>query len=174
MVTGSQIRLAVAQLKPRQHRVLRMVGQGLRSKAIARQLGISPHTVNKDVEAAMRVLGVHDRALAAAMLRRSDVSAPYEEFVCEEAQLAPLPVKAASSPESQNWSAAHDIQQQATWLPEPAAEARHDLTSGSILTTYLKAVVIILLVILAVRPVTESFDWLSNIINPIFSQPGGR
>ena len=47
---------------------LRLVSQGLGSKAIARQLGLSPHTVDARLKATCRKLGTNSRFVAAKML----------------------------------------------------------------------------------------------------------
>jgi two-component system, NarL family, nitrate/nitrite response regulator NarL len=44
--------------------VLAALGKGLSNKAVARQLGISPHTVKFHVEALFRKLGAGSRAEA--------------------------------------------------------------------------------------------------------------
>ena len=51
-------------LTPREVEVLAAIGNGLSSKAIARQLGISQHTVKFHVESLMRKLGATSRAEA--------------------------------------------------------------------------------------------------------------
>lgn len=52
-------------LTPREIEVLAALGRGLSNKAVARQLGISPHTVKFHVEALFRKLGAGSRAEAA-------------------------------------------------------------------------------------------------------------
>lgn len=56
-------------LTPRQGRILEMIAAGLRNREIAEQLGISPHTVRRHVEALLRRLNVPTRAAAAVLLR---------------------------------------------------------------------------------------------------------
>jgi DNA-binding CsgD family transcriptional regulator len=51
--------------------VLDLTGNGLIAAAIARQLGISPRTVNKHIENIYRKLGTHDRT--SAVLRGQDL-----------------------------------------------------------------------------------------------------
>jgi DNA-binding NarL/FixJ family response regulator len=51
-------------LTPREIEVLAALGKGLSNKAVARQLGISPHTVKFHVEALFRKLGAGSRAEA--------------------------------------------------------------------------------------------------------------
>ena len=53
-----------AMLTPREAEVLGAIGNGLSNKAVARQLGISQHTVKFHVESLMRKLGVASRAEA--------------------------------------------------------------------------------------------------------------
>jgi DNA-binding CsgD family transcriptional regulator len=49
-------------MRPREIEVVRLVADGLTSKEIARRLGISPLTVRKHRENAMRRLGTHSMA----------------------------------------------------------------------------------------------------------------
>jgi DNA-binding CsgD family transcriptional regulator len=51
-------------LTPREIEVLAALGKGLSNKAVARQLGISPHTVKFHVESLFRKLGAGSRAEA--------------------------------------------------------------------------------------------------------------
>ena len=53
-------------LTPRELDVLAAIGTGLSNKAIARQLGISLHTVKFHIESLFRKLGVRTRAEAVA------------------------------------------------------------------------------------------------------------
>ncbi len=57
------------QLSARQRECLRLVGQGKRTKDIARLLGRSHHTIHRDIENATRLLGATTRFEAAEMLR---------------------------------------------------------------------------------------------------------
>ena len=59
-------------MTPRELEVLAAIGEGLTNKAIARQLGISLHTVKFHVESIFRKLGVRTRtgAIARASLMR--------------------------------------------------------------------------------------------------------
>jgi two-component system, NarL family, nitrate/nitrite response regulator NarL len=53
-------------LTPREVEILALVGEGASNKAVARQLGISAHTVKFHLEAVFRKLGVATRAEAVA------------------------------------------------------------------------------------------------------------
>jgi DNA-binding NarL/FixJ family response regulator len=59
------------RLTARELAVLDLMGNGLIAAAIARQLGISPRTVNKHIENIYRKLGTHDRT--SAVLRGQDL-----------------------------------------------------------------------------------------------------
>jgi DNA-binding NarL/FixJ family response regulator len=59
-------RAAHALLTPRELEVLAAIGAGLANKAIARQLGISLHTVKFHIESLFRKLGARSRAEAVA------------------------------------------------------------------------------------------------------------
>ena len=66
--TFSELRETSAQelLTPRELQVLAAIGEGASNKAIARQLGISLHTVKFHIESVFRKLGVRSRAEAVA------------------------------------------------------------------------------------------------------------
>ena len=57
-------------LTPREHRVVSLIGEGLSNKAIARELGISPHTVKSHVRNVMDKLTLHSRLQIAAYLHK--------------------------------------------------------------------------------------------------------
>jgi two-component system, NarL family, nitrate/nitrite response regulator NarL len=60
-------------LTPRERKVISLIGDGLSNKAIARMLGISPHTVKSHVRNVMDKLALHSRLQIAAYLRRTEV-----------------------------------------------------------------------------------------------------
>ena len=55
-------------LTKRQRAILMLVGQGLSTKEIAREIGITPHSVNTHIRRAMRNLAVSTRAEAIAVV----------------------------------------------------------------------------------------------------------
>ena len=57
-------------LTPREHKVVSLIGNGLSNKAIARELGISPHTVKSHVRNVMDKLTLHSRLQIAAYLHK--------------------------------------------------------------------------------------------------------
>jgi DNA-binding CsgD family transcriptional regulator len=57
-------------LTPREVEVALLLSQGLSNSALARQLGISPHTARHHTQRVLGKLGVHSRAEAGARLRR--------------------------------------------------------------------------------------------------------
>ena len=59
-------RIATVLLTPRELEVLTAIGAGLGNKAIARELGISLHTVKFHIESVFRKLGARTRAEAVA------------------------------------------------------------------------------------------------------------
>jgi DNA-binding CsgD family transcriptional regulator len=60
---------------------LRLVLLHLTSKEIARRLGVSAHTVDNRIKAAIRVLGVSSRAEAAHLLAASEGASEYQQLV---------------------------------------------------------------------------------------------
>jgi len=66
----AQTRSAV--LRPREHAILRLYGEGLRTDQIAEPLVLSPHTVRTHVRNARRHLGVSSRAEALDLLKAAD------------------------------------------------------------------------------------------------------
>lgn len=66
--TGAQVE-RLARLSERQRQCLELVVQGLTSKQIARQLGLSPSTVDNHIQTAIDRLEVNSRAEAARLLR---------------------------------------------------------------------------------------------------------
>jgi len=64
-----------APLSPRERTVLELTGAGLSTKAVARELGISPNTVKFHLRASFEKLGVTSRAEAVmAAIRRGELS----------------------------------------------------------------------------------------------------
>ncbi len=59
---GDRASRSLQSLRPREVEIIRFVAEGLTSKDIARRLGISPLTVRKHRENAMRRLSVHSMA----------------------------------------------------------------------------------------------------------------
>lgn len=74
-------------LSARQRECLRLVGQGKRTKDIARLLGRSHHTIHREIENATRLLGAATRFDAAEMIRDRPESDD-EPFVNEPHDLA--------------------------------------------------------------------------------------
>ena len=64
----SELDAAIARLTPRERECLRLAGS-MTSKDIARHLGISPHTVDERIAAAVKKLGASDRRAAARLLQ---------------------------------------------------------------------------------------------------------
>jgi DNA-binding NarL/FixJ family response regulator len=64
-------------LTPREVEVLTAVSNGLTNKGIARELGISRHTVKFHLESLMRKLGVSSRAEAVSKSMRLELLEPY-------------------------------------------------------------------------------------------------
>jgi DNA-binding CsgD family transcriptional regulator len=63
----------IDQLTPREREVLTLAGSGRSYKEIARQLGISPRTVETHAARAIATLGVRNRTEAALLLEKASV-----------------------------------------------------------------------------------------------------
>ena len=61
------------QLTPRQHEVLRLLGEGLETPEIATRLGIAEETARNHIRALLRTLGAHSRLEAVLMGLRAGV-----------------------------------------------------------------------------------------------------
>jgi DNA-binding NarL/FixJ family response regulator len=66
-------------LTSREREVVDLIGNGLSNKAIAKKLGISPHTVKSHVRNVMDKLALHSRLQIAAYLRRTQDDEEGEE-----------------------------------------------------------------------------------------------
>jgi len=82
----------IARLSEGQLRVLRLVGQHMNSKEIAVELGISPHTVDQRIRAAIRLLGVARRQEAARLV--GAVEGPYQPLIHQSPLIDAAPVYA--------------------------------------------------------------------------------
>ncbi|HMJ93089.1 MAG TPA: helix-turn-helix transcriptional regulator [Allosphingosinicella sp.] len=105
---------------------LRMVLQHKSSKEIARDLGISPHTVDQRLKQAMRHLGASSRVEAAKRLAALEGQDEYQSLACQapdiEDEAIPNPQPAATkgeradppSPERENGN--HASLQRTGWI----------------------------------------------------------
>jgi DNA-binding CsgD family transcriptional regulator len=72
------------KLTEAQREALRFVGQGYRSKEIARQLGVTHYAVNRRIERAVEIMGAKDRYEAARWLMAEEAG------MCERIAHEPL------------------------------------------------------------------------------------
>ena len=84
----------IEKLTEAQRVCLRMVLMHLSSKDIARELGISPHTVDQRLRMAIQVLGVANRFEAARILARHESQTPYQSAIYQTPHVAPEPIPA--------------------------------------------------------------------------------
>ncbi len=177
---------ALERLTERQKACLRLVRRGQDSKTIARELGISHHTVNKAVEAAMATLGASDRFRAAEILRQREGRDDYEAFVYE-----PFGV-ASDRPDDSEWPTEaakfwHEgpgrdylrdsigwpdtaLEPTATWLPYEHGSKRNDLSPGrrlQLIAGYTFAIIVGLVLLLAMT------DSLFRILTRLLGPPTG-
>ena len=78
----------LARLTDGQRTCLRLVLMHLSSKDIARELGISPHTVDQRLKAAARILSVDSRVEAARMLALREGGGTYRPLVYQSPDIA--------------------------------------------------------------------------------------
>jgi DNA-binding CsgD family transcriptional regulator len=78
----------LARLTEAQRTCLRMVFMHMSSKDIARELGISPHTVDQRLKAAIQILGVDSRVEAARILARAEGGGTYQPLVYQTPDIA--------------------------------------------------------------------------------------
>ncbi len=83
-------RPGIAQLTEGQRVCLRMVYRHMSSKDIARELKISPHTVDQRVRFAIQRLGVSSRIEAAKLLTAHEASKSYQPNVYQASDIAPI------------------------------------------------------------------------------------
>jgi len=90
---------ALAQLSDGQRACLRLVIQHMSSKDIARELNISPHTVDQRLKLAMHSLGARSRVEAAKLLAAHELSDPYQPLIHQSPDIAapPLPDDASEA-----------------------------------------------------------------------------
>lgn len=78
----------LARLTEGQKECLRLVYRHMSSKDIARELGISPHSVDARLRSAIRTLGVANRTDAALRLAAHEAGAPYQSPVYQSPYVA--------------------------------------------------------------------------------------
>jgi len=78
----------VDQLTESQRRCLRLVMAHMTSKQIARELGMSPHTVDAHLKASLKALGVAGRTEAALILARAEHGEPYQSLAYQPLGIA--------------------------------------------------------------------------------------
>jgi DNA-binding CsgD family transcriptional regulator len=91
MQTNSPDPVRLAKLSEGQKACLRLVYAHMSSKDIARDLGISPHTVDARLRAAIHTLGVATRVEAARQLATAEAAAPYQSSVYQSPHVAAAP-----------------------------------------------------------------------------------
>lgn len=97
-VTSAPDPARVVKLTDGQKACLRLVYRHLSSKDIARDLGISPHTVDARLRGAIHVLGVGNRIDAALQLAAHEAGAPYQSPVYQPPYVAEAAASAMLEP----------------------------------------------------------------------------
>lgn len=85
---SSQAYGRVDQLTESQKKCLRLVLAHMTSKQIARELGLSPHTVDAHLKASLKALGVAGRTEAALILARAERGEPYQSLAYQPLGMA--------------------------------------------------------------------------------------
>jgi PAS domain S-box-containing protein len=75
--TAPKEALSFDHLTPRQHEVLRLLGEGLETSEIAKRLGIADETARNHIRALLRATGAHSRLEAVVMGMRLGVLDPH-------------------------------------------------------------------------------------------------
>ena len=112
------MRESIATLPEGQKACLRLVAQGMSSKEIAKQLDLTPQTVDTYLKAAMARLGASNRREAARMLLADEASRKLGSPTAGLADSGPMPDQLASTG-STGWL---------SWVrPPPVGGGFHDL-----------------------------------------------
>jgi DNA-binding CsgD family transcriptional regulator len=90
----------LARVTEGQRACLRMVLQHRSSKEIARELGISSHTVDQRLKQAMKHLGASSRVEAAKRLAALEGSVGYQPLACQAPDIEPVAVPTPTPPAS--------------------------------------------------------------------------
>ena len=167
------------KLSEAQRICLRMVFMHMSSKDIARELGISPHTVDQRLKGAIQTLRVDSRVEAARMLARHEGGGTYQPLVYQSPDIAEAPHDAAiqslvdrEGTQSRSGHAMREDQaafQMAISQPRPALPLplplargdRNDLTMGQRLGWI---VIIAIAVALSFGAILAGLDALSRLI----------
>ena len=172
MLTGTTRN--VERLTHRQRECLRLVARNLQSKEIAAELKLSPETVERHIKAARAVLGGVPRLQAARMLLafegtdHSAVNRPMGSALIE------LPGQSVEAIDADSWHEDRvsfpDLPTAAPFRPEIEGRPDHDLKRWSRLNTAPAILIAMMLVLILLRPVMESFSWLASLIHPYFNK----
>jgi DNA-binding CsgD family transcriptional regulator len=92
-----------ATLTEGQKACLRGVLRHMSSKDIARELGISPHTVDQRIRTAMRALGAGSRVQAAFMLAKDEGIQAYQSSAYQSLDVAPEEDQPTVAPSDHGW-----------------------------------------------------------------------
>lgn len=128
----------LAKLTEGQKACLRGVLRHMSSKDIARELDISPHTVDQRLRLAMRALGAGSRVQAAFMLARVEGVPEYQPSAYQSLHIDPAPVQRTVPPttyerQDSKQQLERVMENQAAFqavLPLPRQELRLPLTRG--------------------------------------------
>lgn len=167
------------KLSEAQRTCLRMVIMHMSSKDIARELRISPHTVDQRLKGAIQILGVDSRVEAARILARHEGGGTYQPLVYQTPDIAGVPSQVPihglvdrEGSQSQSGHAMREDQavfgmsisqpRSALRLPLPLARGdRNDLTMGQRLGWI---VIIAIATALSFGAILAGLDALSRLV----------
>jgi DNA-binding CsgD family transcriptional regulator len=93
----------IKKLTDGQKACLRCVLRHMSSKDIARELGISPHTVDQRIRLAMRALNAGSRVQAAFMLAKQEGGSEYQSPIYQAPDIAPPRLQRTIAPSEDGW-----------------------------------------------------------------------
>lgn len=156
----------IDSLSRQQLRCLEAVGRGLTTAEIAYEIGIAESTVNTHVETAVRKLSAKNRRHAAQILREVRPTEPPQNIPNEILRVDPSP-HVSPSP-----SASRVAEERMAFVPFDQARVELDRGNTSkmgalqVLGTIVLIATAIMILLVAVDPLTRGASTLANTIQP--------
>ena len=141
-----------------QTRCLRLVGQGMSSKEIALETGLSPRTVDQYVNRAASTLGASSRREAARILNLLE-SSESKKLQLQSQGLADAAEVGSLAASGDNQSTRSNATGISRWLP-PLGGKRHDLNASETIREVVKAA---LIAAIAFGSIVAAGAWLQTL-----------